>query len=256
MFLAGLFKGHQSKVTASMATDITTNVMMRSAQNCVSVASGTNSISIDGDYNNLTDVAQGLSLSVDTSCPSLNVQDSDFQATIRNATAQAIEDKTIALTQFLDNSSATIDTKITNSLSTNVTKEDVKNCLSNLNGINNIAVRGDGNVLAHVAQTMSINAVSPCVAQNTQTAKSVVDITNTANQHEKYTSENPFSFIGDALNALAKSFMAIAAVIFIILIGFVVIMGSLGKMGSGPHKNPSDKHLPSDKSSMPDVGIV
>jgi hypothetical protein len=231
--LYGLLKGsgHESKQSVLSTTTTTANIVQQTAQNCIDVSYGGNVIDVNGNYNILSGVDQTVSLSVNSDCSTFASQNSTFNSDLSDAMSQILSDQEVALTQWIDTSKDTQYTNITENVTANFTQSTVQSCVNNLNGYNVLSVTGSGNVIKNITQDVSLNILSQCLIQNSQTGSSISDITNTVNQHSTYTSTNPFAFIADALESMSRSAMAIAAIIFIVIVSFVIIF--MSKSGSG-----------------------
>lgn len=215
--------GHESKQKINVSTNVAANIVQNTAQNCINVAYGGNTFNINGNYNDISGVTQTVSISINSTCSTFASQDSTFNSDLANALSQVLNDQEVALTQWMDNSKDDQETNITQNVTANFTQTTVQNCVNNLNGYNIFNVSGDGNVVKNITQTATLSVISQCLLQNGQTSDVVSNITNTVNQHGTYTSENPLAFITDAIEAVLKSAMVIAAVIFIVLVCFVFL---------------------------------
>ena len=215
--------GHTSKQSIKASTSIAANIVQNTAQNCINVSYGGNTFSIDGNYNDISGVSQTVSVAVSAGCSTFAGQNTTFSNDLSHALTQFYDDQEVALTQWLDNSRDDQETNISQSVTANFTQSAVQSCVNNLNNINIFSVTGNGNVVKDVTQTVTLNVLSQCLLQNGQTNDVVSTITNTINQHGTYTSENPLAFITDAIGAVAKSALAVAAVIFIVIVCFVFL---------------------------------
>lgn len=215
--------GHSSTQSINVSTDVAANIVQNTAQSCINVSYGGNTFNIDGDYNDISGVKQNVAISVNSTCSTFAGQNSTFSTDLQHALTQFLNDQQIALTQWLDNSRDDQATNISQSVTANFTQSTVQNCVNNLDGRNIFNVSGNGNVVKDITQSTTLNVISQCLLQNGQTNDVVSTITNTVNQHGTYTSANPLAFITDAIGAIAKSVLAVAAVIFIVLICFVFL---------------------------------
>jgi hypothetical protein len=215
--------GHQSTQTINVSTQVAANIVQNTAQNCIDVSYGQNTITINGDYNILSGVDQTIKLSINSNCSTFAAQNSTFSADLQNSLAQILNDQEIALIAWMDNSHDDQTTNIAQSVTANFTQSTVQNCVSNLNGGNALNVTGSGNVIKDVTQTISLNLISQCLLNNNQTNDVVNDITNTVNQSGTYTSVSPFAFIADAIAAVFKSVVVAAAIVFIVIVCFIFL---------------------------------
>lgn len=215
--------GHQSKQTVGVSTNVAANIVQNTAQNCISVAYGGNTININGNYNNVSGVDQTVSISINSDCSTFAQQNSTFDADLQNALTQALNDQEVALTEWMDNSRDDQSASVSNSVTANFTQNTVQNCVNTLNGYNILNVTGTGNVVKDITQNATLNVISQCLLGNGQTSSVVSDITNTVNQQSTYVSQNPLAFIADAIAAIFKSLIVAAAVVFVVIICFVML---------------------------------
>lgn len=226
--------GHHSKQTINETTTVAANIVQNTAQDCINVSLGSNTIAINGNYNVLDNVSQRLSVSVDSSCKTLTGQASDFNAKLQDSVAQALTDHEVAATQWMDTSKDTQETNINQSVTANFTQSTVQKCVNSVTGVNNLYVSGTGNVIKDTVQDATLNTISQCILGSQQTSSVVADIANTVNQHSEYTAENPLNFISDTFKAIANSVMAVAVIVFIVVICFVFIYMSMTHGGTTP----------------------
>ncbi len=220
--------GHHSKQTVAESTSVAANIVQTTAQNCISVAYGGNTVNIDGDFNNVSGVNQTVSVSVDSSCSTFASQDSTFTSDLQNAISQSLSDQEVALTEWMDDSRDDQGAYIGNQVTANFTQSTVQNCVNTLNGQNILNVTGTGNVVKDITQKMTLDLISQCILGNDQTNSVVSDITNAANQQATYVSQNPFAFITDAITAVLRSAMLTLAILFIVFICFILLFKALG----------------------------
>jgi len=219
---------HQSKQTIDESTRVAANIVQNTAQNCISVAYGNNTVAINGNYNDVSDVAQKVSVKINSNCSTFANQNNTFKSDLQNSVGQTLSDQEIAFMEWMDNSRDTQKTNIDQSVTTNFTQSAVQNCVNSLSGDNNLYVSGNGNVIKNIVQNSTLDMISQCLLGNGQTSSVVSDITNTVNQHSTYTSKSPFQFIADAFTSIAKSVIAAAAILFIIVVCFVLMIVAMG----------------------------
>ena len=225
--LAALMGGHQSKQSVNISTSVVSNIVQESTLSCLTYMNGTNIINIVGNDNVVIDATQTTSITVNSDCVSDTTQQASIQNNLTANIAQTIKDNEVAMTQWMDHSSDDNEASLTQSVTSNVTLNTVVTCLNSLSGKNVLNVVGNSNVVKKSFQSSTLNLISQCLLSQGQVTNTVTDITDTLNQHNDYTSENPFAFITDAIEAIAKSAMMLIAVIFILLICFVVVFESL-----------------------------
>jgi len=225
--LSALMGGHQSKQSVNISTSVVSNIVQKSTLSCLTYMNGTNIIDVVGNDNVVIDTTQQVSITVNSDCISDATQQASLQANLTTNITQAIKDQEVALTQWMDHSSDDNEAALTQSVTSNVTLTTAVTCLNSLNGSNAVYVAGNSNVVKKSLQTSTSNLISQCLLSQGQVTNTIADITDTLNQHNDYTSENPFAFITDAIEAIAKSAMMLIAVIFILLICFVVVFESL-----------------------------
>lgn len=231
--------GHHTKQTVGVSTNVAASIVQNTAQSCISVAYGGNTFNINGNYNDISGVAQTVSISVSPTCAVFASQNSTFDTSLSAAITQALSDQEVALTQWLDNSRDDQAASIAQNVTANFTQTAVQNCVNNLNGYNIFDVTGDGNVVRDVTQTATLSLVSQCILQGGQTSDVVTNITNTVNQQSAYTSSNPFSFITDALEALSKSILLFLAAMFVLIVCFALAYAFLTRhRRAGPAAAP------------------
>jgi hypothetical protein len=243
--------GHSSKQTVDVSTSVTANIMQTTAQNCINVAYGGNTITINGNYNVVSGVDQTVSISINSACSTFAAQNSTFDADLENALSQILSDQEVALTEWMDNSQDDQNTDVKQNVTTNFTQSTVQNCVNNLDGYNILSVTGSGNVVQDITQTATLNVISQCILKGQQTSDVVSSITNTVNQHSVYTSENPLAFIADAVASVLKSAMAIAAVLFIVILCFVFVFMVAGRRKRSPPVVLAMPAMPAAPSQLP-----
>ena len=215
--------GHTSKQSVDATTNVVTNATLNVSQNCLSYMDGTQVISIHGSGIIFKGNIQQSQLSVDMKCIDQMSQEGDFESQLTASITQQLEDEEVAATQWMDPSGDDQKTDITSNVTTNITFNDVQNCLATLNGTQLFVVSGSNDVIVDNMQEQTMTLAQQCLMSGGQTVDVVSDITNTVNQHSTYDSENPWSFIVDAIEAVLKSAMAIAAVVFIAIVILVMV---------------------------------
>lgn len=227
--------GHHSKQTVKVTTNIVTNASLNVAQNCLSFMDGTQVISIYGSGIIFKGNIQRSQLSVNMKCVSKFAQEGEFKNKLRDSITQELKDQEQALTAWMDPGGDDQETDITENITTNITFNDVQNCLASLNGTQLFIVRGTDDVVVDNMQDQTMKLAAECLMSGGQTTEVTNDVTNTINQHSTFKAQSPFAFITDAIEAALKSAMAIAAVVFIAIIVLVLVfeIGTKGKKKKG-----------------------
>lgn len=226
--------GHTSKQTVAVSTRVAASIVQNTAQSCISIAYGGNTVAINGDYNSVQGVDQQVSVAVNSDCSTFAAQNSTFAADLADSLTQVLADQEVALTQWMDDSTDDQDSSIRQSVTASFTQDTVQNCINNLTGINNLYVSGDGNIVRGVTQGATLNVISQCLLQGRLTSAVVSDITNTVNQHGTYASQNPLAFITDAVQSLVRSAILAAAAVFIVVICFVLLFVAVRRRRRAP----------------------
>lgn len=216
--------GHSSKQSLSVSSALVTNATLNQTQDCLTSTSGENVINIFGDGNVAVNIDQTLTLTTTANCSSILGMKTDFDSKLNDQISQSLKSQDIALTSWLtpgsDNQSANINHSVTTNINTNL----VQKCISSLSGRNVINVVGSQNVLKNDIQKQTASMLAGCMQSNSQSLSTMTDITDTINQHEVHTSENPLAFLTDALQAMVRDIAIAAAVVFVAVI-FIVVAG-------------------------------
>jgi len=215
--------GHQSTQTVKVSTNVVTNATLNVTQNCLSYMDGTQVISIHGHGIIFKGNIQRSQLSVDMKCVDQMSQKGEFENRLADSIAQELKDQEQALTEWMDPSGDDQGTDITQNVTTNITFNDVQNCLASLNGTQLFIVSGSDDVIVDNMQEQTMTLAQQCLMSGGQATDVVNNVTNTVNQHTNYDSESPFAFITDAVEAVLKSTMAIAAVVFVAIVILVLV---------------------------------
>lgn len=214
--------GHHSTQSANDTEDVVTTATFNATQNCLSYMDGTQVIAISGSGNIFEGNIQESELSVDMKCVDQMSQQGDFQNQLEASISQTLQDQEIALTEWMDPGGDSQESSIVQNVTNNITFDDVQNCLASLNGTQLFVVSGSNNVVVDNLQTQTMALAQECLMSGGQAADVVNDVTSNINQHSHYDSESPFAFITDAIEAMLKSAMAIAAVVFVVIIVLVL----------------------------------
>ncbi len=221
--------GHQSKQTVLQSTQLLSNIVQKTAQNCFGTTTGDNELNISGSDDNVSDIKQNITLSVKTSCSDLSSQSSTFNTNLQTSIQQTLKDQEVALTQWMDNSNDSQYSSIAQKIQTNVTNDVVQNCINTLDGKNVINITGSGDTVKDATQNIQLSLIAKFLLQNGQTNDVINSITNTTNQHSTYTSKNPLAFITDSIESVSKSIIHMVAIFFIVFICIVFLMEVIDK---------------------------
>jgi hypothetical protein len=198
---------------------------------CFSYADAGNTISVDGDDDDVSGNVQKVTVTVSSACDATSMTQDSINASIANAVSQALGDKSVALTQWADTSRDSTRDTVTNTIESQLSSTTVANCLQDLNAKNVIGVSGSGDVVADNNQTATASAVQSCAAGASAINAAAAGINNSANQHLSADSENPLAFIGDAIQAVLGDTLVAVAGVFILLICFVGLIMVLHRRG-------------------------
>lgn len=215
--------GHHSTQSSTESSSIMTNATLNVAQNCLSYVDGTQVIGIYGSGNVFRGNIQSSQLSVDMRCVDAMGQQGSFSDQLTSSIEQELADQEVALTQWLDSSSDTQKSAITQRIVEGITFTDVENCLASVDGTQLFVVDGSNNVIVDNLQEQTQNLATQCLLSGGQAANVVNDVTNTTNQHSTYDSENPFAFITDAIQSVFQSGAVLAVVLLIAVVLFAVV---------------------------------
>lgn len=215
--------GHESKQEVDISTTVVTDATLNVTQGCMSVMAGDQVMAVHGNGNVFTDNTQDQSMSIDMNCIDQMQQSNQFSSKINSSITQTLSDSEVALTEWMDPSSDTQTASVANNVTTNVTFDDTQNCMLSMSGTQIMGVSGDANLYAGNAQDQSEEITTTCLMSGGQYSTVVNNLTNTANQHSIYDSENPLAFIPDAIQATITSATAILAVMFIVITILVLV---------------------------------
>ena len=221
--------GHQSKQTVDDTLDISaTSITSNIITDHVTVKSQ-NTINVDGSSNYIDDVNQTLNVTITAEAWSNFNNKSAIQDDIINNIAQKIEDKGVATTQFLDKSKTDITARIHTHVETDITMKNLTECTNNYSNGNTINISGSNNFFKDIKQNATVAIIAKCSMESNSVQDFATTVTTAMNQYSSSVSENPFAFITDTIQTIAKSGMMLIAVIFIVLICFVLLIKLLHK---------------------------
>jgi hypothetical protein len=213
--------GDQSKQTSSMSESIATSVANESLQNCFEYMSGDNLLVENGSGNYIADSSQRVTATVRQNCVSQNVNYSQIESDLSTKLDQNISATTTALTQWLDNSSTNNSSRIVSNVSTSLLNTSTQNCIQTTSVSNTISVSGRSNIINGALQDISDDIILNCALSNSDSSDAINSITDSTNQKSTYSSENPFAFLTDAIEALFKDAIVGVGVVFIALVCFI-----------------------------------
>lgn len=241
--------GHKSIQEVDASSTIVGSATQTNYVDCATYANGGNSMQLDGDGNIVSGVDQTYYVSVDSDCTSSGTLNFDFSSRIQNSIDQEITDQEIALTQWLDNSKDSAKVSIDNSLTLNLLQENSMNCENSLDGSNIIGITGDSNVVKNVTQDYTVDTLTTCHLKDNASFKAISSMTDTLNQHNVYTSVNPFAFITDAIVAVVDSAVLLVAFCFIVLLCFIGLFAVLR------HRSKSKQRAAAVAAGLPPTSV-
>lgn len=215
--------GHSSSMSANMATNVVSTGIYSVSQSCLVDANSSQQIIIQGNGNIINNTTQIMDIQINAKCYSDVKNNSTLQSTVDNTIAQALKDQEVATTQWLDSSGDNVSTSISTNITDSITISNTQNCVENLAGSQLLMIQGNSNVASNTLQKNVMTGLLSCVQNDANTSSFIQDTTNTINQHSDYQSENPFAFITDAIQAMFKSALVLAAVVFIIIVAMVFL---------------------------------
>jgi hypothetical protein len=227
--------GHHTKQSVKLSSDVVTNGTLNVTQNCIAFMDGTQVISIYGSGIIFKGNIQRSQIGVNMECVDHMGQQGGFENKLVDSVTQKLRDQEQALTEWLDPGGSNQRSDVSQKVSTNITFNNVQNCLARLNGTQLFVVTGSNDVVVDNLQEQTLNLAQQCLLSGGQVVDVVNDVTNTVNQHSVYDSQNPLAFITDAFDAVLKSSMALAAVVFIALIILVSVF-KIGTRGNNAQK--------------------
>jgi len=241
--------GHQSKQSVNEIQQVVTNAVMTTTQNCIGLAQGTQFIGVFGDGNIVSENTQNLTLSFKSDCINTMDQSGSYETDLSSQLSQSLQDQTVAMTQWADNSKSSNSANISQYITTNINISNVQNCLSTLQGSQIITVRGNNNVVTKNAQNQVASMVGDCLMSGSQQSSSTATVADVINQKSQYKEENPMSFLTDALKGLGGNVMMILVVIFVVLIVIGIAYKMLTSEGKDVHDSDDDKRDTSPRAS-------
>lgn len=249
--------GASHSVTTSVVESSAASAVQKSTQNCTTFVNGSNSIVVDGDGNVVGDVDQKLFLRVNAEC----MQGSQLSAgLVQSLSAQLssdLSDKSVALTQWMDNTKDTVKSAVSQSVSSSIDLESVQACGKTIDGDNTLTITGSDNVVEDVTQSKVASLFQTCLFKDDSSAQSSASAATVANQNLASTSENPLAFIGDAVDAAfsdAAHSIAAVFIVFICVLGMYFALRSPRHAGAGAAKGSPAPAAPAAPGPSPDAG--
>lgn len=219
--------GDQSRLSVSVTDNVVMSAVQDVTQDCINSVDSSNVIDVTGGGNIVDRNTQKVSVKIKSNCIQESSQNAQFESKLQDTIAQSLKTQSVAMTQWLDNSSNDADSTLNQNISASVLSESVQTCLNTIATDNKIVADGYGNIITNNSQEDINELMSDCLLRDGQTSAIVNNLTNTVNQHSVYKSENPFAFITDSIAAVTKSAMLLFAAIFIIIVCFVGIFLAL-----------------------------
>lgn len=218
--------GTHSSASATATATIINNYAQNFSANCSTDSSGNNSFIVTGNGNTVQNIIQSSSSSSDAKCSVYNPQSVSSVATLSAAIQASSSSVSQQFTGFLDDTSSDANTTIHSTIANTINQQTVFNCGVSANSTNLVVVDGSGNTVNSVDQTSTVNVISNCLMQSSQSASVVANITQAAASTSTATTQSwmqPFvtmfeSIMVDGIIAL------VAFVIFVVLIVLVYKM--------------------------------
>jgi hypothetical protein len=215
--------GSDSKISCTTVNDITCTTLLNQVQNCITYYNGVQTIATYGDGNDTSHNRQKMSMKFISSCATKADQKSSIVSSIQNKITQSLKDSGVAMTQWADCGSDTVDTTITNNVNENISIDFIQNCLSDLNQKQTLLTSGSGNVTVGNMQEQTANIVKSCMQNGSQTGMSTSAVSNTASQYMEKVSANPMQFLADMVSSVMSGPMLVIGFIFVVLIILAVV---------------------------------
>lgn len=215
--------GHSSSLSVKMTTNMVSDGLYSTTQNCLVYANSDQKIVVNGNGNIVQGNTQQTSVQVDQDCYQKSVTDVSLQQAVNSQIIQSLKDQQVAMTQWLDSGKDDVSTTVSTNVTSKISVTSTQNCIANLSSSQAIIVQGNENIVSGNVQKSARTAMLDCVQGTQQTSSVTQDTTNSVNQHGEYQSENPFAFITDAITACFKSALIFAAVAFIIIVALVFV---------------------------------
>ena len=221
--------GHTSKTTATAVATIASSDIQTATVDDVSYTSGSNTFTLSGDGDVVDVVTQTVKVSIDTASAVTAAASSATQDQIASDLENTSSDHSVSFTQWLDDSGDTTASTVTETVTQLTDQQNLTSCFTNLDGSNIIAISGSGDVVKDFIQTSMASEVASCIMNSNETASAVAAATNAINQSATYASENPFAFVTDAIEAVARDALLFAVVAFILVVAFVLVSKELAE---------------------------
>jgi hypothetical protein len=220
--------GASSSTNVSVATSAAVNAMAKSIMNCQSNSVITQTFTVSGDYNVLTNIKQVQYLKLSSSCAQNAQNVSDIQQAVSAALQSAASSQSEALLGVLGSSSSDVNQNIHNDVTQNITQETVMNVINQTNAQQAVVISGNHNIIDKFEQSQT----QDILFNNCQTVlnqlKSTQAIENAAAGSATAVQKNPISEIVDSVFGGLASFgwmWVIIIVVGLIVGGYILLKG-------------------------------
>jgi hypothetical protein len=218
--------------TSASVTSAVANTMLAAVQNCGASASGSQGLNVSGTGNTVTGVNQSQNISINLSCLSDTSTIQAMQTSISNAITQQVTQSSVALLS-IGMPAAAAASAISNEVTNNFTSSAIQNCMTGINGSQNVSVSGTNNVVSGVTQAQALTSISNCAQKILNNMSTVTTATNAADQALTNTSTNPLDFLSSIFSSITTTVaLAIGGVITVIIL-VIVLIASGGHHSSG-----------------------
>lgn len=214
---------HHSTVTSSDTTGAISSYIQKLSANSISYADANNTLIIDGNDNVVNNVTQTITAKVNQSILDTDVQSISDSSSLANSVSQSLNDNTVAMTQWLDNSQETVNSTINSNVSNSVTESTIMDAVSSIDSTNLLLIEGSANVVSNIVQTSQTDAIQSRLLKSNSVNTAVNNITAATNQSSVYTSNNPLAPFTDAAKAMFAD-VAIAVVVVVIAVACFVFL--------------------------------
>lgn len=250
--------GSSSTANITDSSSVQSAIMLNATADCISSASGGNTIDVSGNYNSIVDNQQNLAITFDSSCNITEDENADFNSLVTSGINSNLSSTTQEALGWLDDTRTSQQETITSLVSSSVNVSTTQQCMSNVSTANQIDVQGSYNYIGGNIQNATLKSLTNCVLSNASGATSSNVIANTSNLSTTYTSANFFSPLMDAFISMSEN-IAIMLVILVILAGIVVAAYKFYMMrlqGQGLDQNISPLTTTNTVASKPNLSPV
>lgn len=229
--------GSYSRATTTVGNEILNTATQKTYQNCVSIDTATNDGSIIADqHSTVSGVRQTATASINSSCVSQNVQNSDFASNVKTATENALKNQDEFMSRWMSVDGTDVQGNISNKISNLYEVIQQQDCIQQASAGNKLKIIAtEGSNVNDIAQTAIASTITSCVLGSQQGAKAVGTVASQLQQHADVTSKGPLSILSD----LGKNFLYMAVIGFIAFVILSYITARYGKKGAdGKMHNP------------------